>query len=232
MKLAKLGKNSFFGQNGLITSEVRSASIIVISEEAKCLRMTKVKFEELLSAAKKSAATSGQQIGQNVLDSVPLFKSMTAINKKKLLEAMEMCSYQDTTYICRQGTAGNFFGIITQGICKVTINQPNNTEKEVARLHPGDFFGKYYSKLYLLLLLLYLVCNAIIHNIVLLLLLLLLCITIIVMYYYYYYYCYVLLLLLCCYYRRNGSHRYFQSSHSKCCFDGSSCVFNTEKKRI
>lgn len=105
--------------------------------------MTKLKFEELLSTTHKLQAESRKQIGQNVLDTVPLFKTLTAINKKKLLEVMSPMHYAPNSYICRQGTTGNTFFILTDGNCKVTVNaQDDSGEREVARLHPGDFFGE------------------------------------------------------------------------------------------
>lgn len=104
--------------------------------------MTKLKFDELLATSNKIVSENRKQIGQNVLDTVPLFKAMTTVNKRKLLEAMIPMTYLSSSYICRQGTTGNTFFILTDGTCRVTINQPDHSEKEVARLHAGDFFGE------------------------------------------------------------------------------------------
>jgi cAMP-dependent protein kinase regulator len=103
--------------------------------------MTKTKFDELLATTNKIIAENRRIIGKDVLDTVPLFKTLTAVNKKKLLDAMVPMSYSQQSYICRQGTTGHTFFILTEGTCKVTINNENRTEMEVARLRPGDFFG-------------------------------------------------------------------------------------------
>jgi CRP-like cAMP-binding protein len=141
-ELARLGTNSYFGEISLLTAEPRSATITVLSDEAKCLRMTKMQFDSLLATTNQIIEENRKQIGQNVLEAVPLFKSMTLVNKRKLLEVMIPMTYMPGSYICRQGTTGNTFFILTEGSCKVTINSSEHDEKEVARLHPGDFFGE------------------------------------------------------------------------------------------
>ncbi len=143
-ELAHLKKNAHFGEIALLTADPRSATITVTSDEAKCLKMTKMKFDELLATTNNLAQESRKQIGKDVLDTVPLFKSLSSMNKKKLLEAMMPMTYLPGSYICRQGTTGNAFFILTEGSCKVTINMSESTEREVAKLHPGDFFGMVY----------------------------------------------------------------------------------------
>lgn len=104
--------------------------------------MTKQKFDELLATTNQIQAENRKQIGRDVLDTVPLFKSLTTVNKKKLLDAMMPMSYHPQSYICRQGTTGNVFFILTEGTCRVTVNTQDGQERELAKLHPGDFFGK------------------------------------------------------------------------------------------
>lgn len=141
-ELVKLGKNAHFGEISLLTAEPRSATVTVISNEAKCLRMTKARFDELLATTNQIQQENRKLIGRDVLDTVPLFKSLTSSNKKKLLDAMVPMTYHSNSYICRQGTTGNVFFILTEGTCKVTVNTQDGHERETAKLHPGDFFGK------------------------------------------------------------------------------------------
>eukprot|EP01040_Poterioochromonas_malhamensis_P002218 gene2218-2360_t len=141
-ELVKLGKNAHFGEISLLTAEPRSATVTVLSDEAKCLRMTKQKFDELLATTNQLQVENRKQIGRDVLDTVPLFKSLTSVNKKKLLDAMIPMTYHPQSYICRQGTTGNVFFILTEGSCKVTVNTQEGSERELAKLHPGDFFGE------------------------------------------------------------------------------------------
>eukprot|EP01038_Epipyxis_sp_PR26KG_P011493 gene11493-15396_t len=141
-ELARLGKNSHFGEVALLTSEPRSATITVISNTAKVLRMTKVKFDELLNTTTSLLAENRRIIGKDVLESVALFKSLNHINKKKLLDVMQPISFLANTYICRQGSIGSTFYILTEGTCRVTLNSDDRAEVEVGKLRPGDFFGE------------------------------------------------------------------------------------------
>ncbi len=144
--LATLTNNSFFGEIALLTLEPRSATVSVTSEKAKILRMKKHKFEELTQQSKKIIAETQVIIGRDVVAMVPIFKNLTTSNKERLLEAMIPLQFQPNTYICRQGTVGNTFYIITEGKCHVTINSDSkdgtSEEVTVSHLYPGDFFGE------------------------------------------------------------------------------------------
>ncbi len=144
--LATLTNNSFFGEIALLTLEPRSATVSVSSEKAKILRMKKHKFEELTQQSKKIIAETQVIIGRDVVSMVPIFKNLTTSNKERLLEAMIPLQFLPNTYICRQGTVGNTFYIITEGKCHVTINSDSKDgtpeEVTVSHLYPGDFFGE------------------------------------------------------------------------------------------
>jgi CRP-like cAMP-binding protein len=141
-ELAQLGKNAHFGEIALLTAEPRSATVSVISDTAKCLKMTKSKFDELLATTNKLQLENRRLIGRDVLDTVPLFRTLSAVNKKKILDSMIPMQYLPSSYICRQGTTGNSFFILIEGQCRVTLNSEDKTEKEVGKLRPGDFFGE------------------------------------------------------------------------------------------
>ena len=52
-------------------------------------------------------------------------------------------TYMPGSYICRQGTSGNSFFILTEGSCRVTVNKDDRAELEVGKLRTGDYFGVY-----------------------------------------------------------------------------------------
>lgn len=55
-----------------------------------------------------------------------------------------MTSFQALKYICRQGTSGNLFYILTEGECVCTSNTDDPTvEKEIKKIYPGDSFGEF-----------------------------------------------------------------------------------------
>eukprot|EP00598_Pedospumella_elongata_P015961 CAMPEP_0184996430 /NCGR_PEP_ID=MMETSP1098-20130426/56446_1 /TAXON_ID=89044 /ORGANISM="Spumella elongata, Strain CCAP 955/1" /LENGTH=68 /DNA_ID=CAMNT_0027522881 /DNA_START=1 /DNA_END=203 /DNA_ORIENTATION=+ len=51
-------------------------------------------------------------------------------------------TYLPGSYICRQGTTGNSFFILTEGHCRVTVNEEKG-EREVGKLRAGDTFGEH-----------------------------------------------------------------------------------------
>ena len=124
-----LGPNSYFGELSLLTEEPRSATITVTSETAKCLRLKKNRFEELVAKSNKIYVRTRAIIAQNILDSAALFKNMPASQKAKVLEALVPVTFNSSTYICRQGTPGNTFYIITDGVCRVTKNMEHKVSE-------------------------------------------------------------------------------------------------------
>jgi CRP-like cAMP-binding protein len=140
--LARLGKDSFFGEIALLTAEMRSATIVVTSKKAKCLVMTKVKFDALVASTNSIQSEHRRLIGKRSLDGVKAFDNMSHHQKSELLKAMTSLNYSPNSYICRQGAVGNNFFIITEGSCKITINSTEKVEQEVGNLVPGDCFGE------------------------------------------------------------------------------------------
>lgn len=142
VELAVKGKDFHFGDVSLLTGEPRSATIVVISETAKCLVMNKKSFDEICSTAKKIMATNRNIVCKAAINSLPFFKTMSKKNKARLVDTMVEVSYIKGTYIHRQATIDNSFNIITDGECSVTVNADDIREKEIKTLLTGDYFGE------------------------------------------------------------------------------------------
>jgi CRP-like cAMP-binding protein len=139
--LVRLGANSYFGEIALLTQEPRTATVTICSATAKVLKMTKAKFDDVMASCNATLFNSGKELGKAVVEKVPLFHSLTANKKRLIVESMRPMNFKSNTYICRQGSKGNTFYIITEGSCKVTINAGQGAETDIAKLGPGDFFG-------------------------------------------------------------------------------------------
>lgn len=140
-ELGRLGVSRYFGEMSLLTREPRSATVTVCSPVARLLRMTKVIFDEVIAKCNTANEKSNREVGREVVNKVPLFQTLTASYRQKVLDMMVPMNFVPGTYICRQGTVGNTFYIIIEGSCRVTLNCPDGSEKEVAKLGRGDFFG-------------------------------------------------------------------------------------------
>lgn len=136
--IATLGRNTYFGEKSLISQEYRSATVTVSSLYAKCLRMSKESFEKLIHQSSAYSELHGL-----VVEKVPLFRDLSPDEKEKLISKLQPQFYLQGEYICKQGTVGDSFYIITDGICSVTVFDPKkNAELPVSKLFPGDFFGE------------------------------------------------------------------------------------------
>jgi hypothetical protein len=101
-ELKKLYATSYFGELALINEEPRSASIIVSSETAKCLKMTKSKFDEITFLTKMFNVNRRSELSEEMTEKITLLKSLSVANRTKLLESMSKMTFSPGAYICRQ----------------------------------------------------------------------------------------------------------------------------------
>ena len=64
--------------------------------------MTKSKFDEIMAITKMFVVGPRTVIPEGVTDKVPLFNSLSAATRAKLLESMSHMSFNPGAYICRQ----------------------------------------------------------------------------------------------------------------------------------
>ena len=141
-ELVQLGADTYFGHLALVTDEPRSATITAVSDIVKCLKMTKQMFASIRDQSEALSAMGREKIGLEVLNNLPNFQNLTLSVRKDVLKAMKTVPFPANTYICRQGSVGNTFYVITEGRCRVTITEENGHEKEIRGFYPGDFFGE------------------------------------------------------------------------------------------
>ena len=142
MMLAKLPKDTCFGEIALLTEEPRSATITAIGS-CKAVSMKKHHFDEILAVSNAKQKKIMAQMCNAVINSVPLFKDLKNKEKSGVIDLMTPVSYPTGSYICRQGGLGNSFFIIMDGNVRCTVVNPDDgEEREVVRLGPGSFFGE------------------------------------------------------------------------------------------
>lgn len=141
-ELNRLGRGASFGEIALVTDDLRTASVVVVSETATCLKMSKTMFEKIVAEVKKLESKTHDLICSKVLETVPIFKNVPQETIKKLLTALTTVTFPASSYICCQGKVGNSFYIVMSGDCIVTLTNDAGAEKTVNELHPGDYFGE------------------------------------------------------------------------------------------
>jgi len=142
-EIRRLGKGAHFGELSLLNEEPRSATVTVVSETARALKLSKAAFDEIITKLRSLGGDRKKEVSAKaIVERVPMFKTLSAALKKKILDTMEEQKFAPGTYICKQGTNGTSFYIITSGQCKITLNTDNGKEKEVRQYKAGDFFGE------------------------------------------------------------------------------------------
>ena len=143
-----LKKDSYFGENSLISTVERNFSVKVISDQAKCLKMTRKSWDNILSVPKKYQQESTDRILRllcdRAMDQINLFSPLQPSQRQKLIDEMVHVNYSKGVYINKQGFAGNYLLIILSGTCKVTmfVNGEDEDERDIGFLTPGDVVGK------------------------------------------------------------------------------------------
>jgi CRP-like cAMP-binding protein len=90
-------------------------------------------------AAEKAAATRGTAL--RLVDSVPLFASLTEAEKETLAATMTRKTYRKGDVLVEQGTTLNALVVIRNGVIAVSRHDKGR-DVELGRLAPGDFFGE------------------------------------------------------------------------------------------
>lgn len=132
--LATLKKGSCFGELALLKNDVRSASVVTISD-VKLLRITRASFETALGGTLE-ALTHAWKV--QLLQSVSILQNVNAQKLDEVASLLDSKSYGAGTNIVTKGEAGDTFYIVQSGILSVL----GDDGSEEATLTSGQFFGE------------------------------------------------------------------------------------------
>ena len=140
VELITLKAGDYFGEMALLLNELRAANCVAVGQ-VKCLSLDREKFDMLLGSAQE--VLSGR-MRIRVLQCVPLLSKLPEAKLVKLCSVMRAQTFQDGTYIIRQGDDGSRFYIINEGEVKCTRNRGGKIgdEDELIRLNTQEFFGE------------------------------------------------------------------------------------------
>ena len=124
----------------LLSEERRNASIVVASEKARALKMTKAVFDYVIQSSNKITEQNQRMIAQVVLDTIPMFQKVPSHQRKAIVAAMNHVHYQPNQYLFRQFSPGETFYIIVDGTCKATQSYvEGGAEREINKFMVGDY---------------------------------------------------------------------------------------------
>jgi CRP-like cAMP-binding protein len=75
--------------------------------------------------------------GTEVLAGVPLFQGLPPRHLKRIRDLAESADYMAGASLVKQGTEGDGFFVILEGLAKVVVGK-----RTINRLMPGDYFGE------------------------------------------------------------------------------------------
>ena len=142
--LAQLREGDYFGEIGLLQDIPRTATVtagdegvetLVISRDAflRVVAASDLVSEDLARIMRKRVAT------RRLLDAWP---SLSLESLERVMTGFTSHSYPAGEVIIREGDEANHFFILTEGEVVVSRQARTGNEEEVARLHPGEYFGE------------------------------------------------------------------------------------------
>jgi cAMP-dependent protein kinase regulator len=126
-----------FGELAIMYNAPRAATCRA-QTECKLWALDRVSFKVIVVAA----AMQKREMYVGFLKNVPILESLTEMEIMTLADSLAEEKYQDGQVICNQGDSGDYFYIIKDGVAVCTQKDSNGSNKEVARLSSGNYFGE------------------------------------------------------------------------------------------
>jgi len=131
-----LGPGQLFGELAILYNCRRTATVMTKGQVTVW-----VLERQVFQAVVKSAGQAKDEERFNLLSKVKELKQFPEAKIRKIADCLEEESFENGHCIFKQGAVGDLFFIIRSGEVRVTKNQDDGSENEVAVLGAGDFFG-------------------------------------------------------------------------------------------
>ncbi|KAG6622913.1 AGC/PKA protein kinase [Phytophthora cinnamomi] len=146
MESVRLTENDYFGERALMTHEPRAANVTA-ETDVTLIALDRQAFNDQLGSLRE---VIDHNMSMRVLQSIPMLKILSLIEKEKLFLALEPVSFTGGEFVIKEGEHGTTFYIIKNGsaivaksITSTDQNGVSTTEKrQVATLSTGNFFGE------------------------------------------------------------------------------------------
>jgi len=131
-----LGPGQLFGELAILYNCRRTATVTTKGQVTVW-----VLERQVFQAVVKSAGQAKEEERFNLLSKVKELKQFPEAKLRKIADCLEEESFENGHCIFKQGAVGDLFFIIRSGEVRVTKNNDDGSENEVAVLGAGDFFG-------------------------------------------------------------------------------------------
>lgn len=135
--IAPVAEHSSFGDLALMYNSPRAATIKA-SSNCSLWMLDRVFFRQAMVT---SSSNQNVQLCQ-FLSKINLFENLGAQSLNQLARSLTKQTYEDGSYIIRQGELGEHFFVIFKGSVRCTRTGDNGEETELVVLSEGDVFGE------------------------------------------------------------------------------------------
>ena len=140
--LAHLQAGDYFGEIALLERCPRTATVQAATKTSVYV-LNKADFDAFAEAA----GQGGQSVVQTIADvrklrHVPVLRDLPESQIAVLLSQFTVEELDAGETVFKQGDIGDRFYVIREGEVSITAAQPDGTEREVATLGPGEYFGE------------------------------------------------------------------------------------------
>lgn len=135
-KKVSYGPSASFGELALLYAQPRAATVLSTSP---CIlwALDRVTFRSILMETNNRR----REMYESFIKEVPLFEHLSASERAKISDALELKTYEAGQEIVKQGERGTEFYVIVEGEAEVRKKTLDREEETVGKLGKGDYFG-------------------------------------------------------------------------------------------
>lgn len=136
-KKVSYGPSASFGELALLYVQPRAATVLATSP---CIlwALDRVTFRSILMETNNRR----REMYESFIKEVPLFEHLSASERAKMSDALELRTYEVGQEIVKQGERGTEFYVIVEGEAEVRKRTLERSEETIGRLGKGDYFGE------------------------------------------------------------------------------------------
>ncbi|CDS02087.1 hypothetical protein [Sporisorium scitamineum] len=136
-KKVSYGPGSSFGELALLYAQPRAATVLSTSP-CTLWALDRITFRSILMETNSRR----RALYEKFLMDVPLFERLSAAERAKISDSLELREYAPGEAVIMQGERGSEFFIIVEGDAEVRKTKQGASEEVVGKLSRGDYFGE------------------------------------------------------------------------------------------
>ncbi|OGP36530.1 MAG: hypothetical protein A2X93_07035, partial [Deltaproteobacteria bacterium GWC2_56_8] len=145
VRLASLKEGSIFGEFGFFSGSKRASDVRAIKDSV-ILEITKAEIEEITRTHERVSSILFDFYKERVVDRLmalsEIFKPLSAEERKEMLGRLTLKRFEKGASIAKEGERGETMYLIKSGAVQVWVMDRKGSQKPVATLSEGDFFGE------------------------------------------------------------------------------------------